>query len=148
MLMIHNYIRGWSDNFSSPNGAVFSAIQRQIDPIIRYSRALWPFCPSPDNQCRPYLVNPKKWWPFRLRGQSSPSSELVHRVKSTVSTLTSGSMLRQWSQKTQKLHRIGLKQRQTLLWNGLGCACYPEWANAAPIAPTTFSCPKFHAVAN
>jgi len=46
--------------FSSPNGAVFSAIRRRIGPIIRHSTALRPFFPSTGSRCRSHLVNPKK----------------------------------------------------------------------------------------
>ena len=40
----------------------FSAIWRQISPIIWHSRALWPFCPSPGSWCRSHLVNSRKRW--------------------------------------------------------------------------------------
>ena len=113
----------WKSIFSLPNGDVFSAIWHQISTIIWHSRALWPFCPSPGSQCRSDIVNPRKLWPstFRPIGQSSPSSEHVRRVKSTVSTVPWSLMCT--SHKTmQSLLQISLKQRQTLLWSGLTVA--------------------------
>ena len=91
--------------FSLPNGAVFAAIRRQINPLIWHSRALWPFCTFPGSLCRSHLVNSRKWWTssFWLIGHSLPSSEHVRLVKFTVSTVswslvyTRGSMFRRRS---------------------------------------------------
>jgi len=105
--------------FSSPNGAVFSAIRRRIGPITRHSTALLPFCPSPGSRCRSHPVNLKKRWPspFRPMEQTSPSSEQVRRVKSTVSGLWCVPMdpcFVDGHESTQELLRIALKQRLTV----------------------------------
>lgn len=57
--------------FSSPNGAIFSAIRSQISPIIRHNRALWQFCTYPGIWRRLHLVNPRNRWSstFRSIGQ-------------------------------------------------------------------------------
>lgn len=56
----------------------------------RHSRALWPFCLTPDSRFRSHLVNLSKRWllPFRAIGRISSSSEQVRWQKSTVSTVS------------------------------------------------------------
>ena len=42
---------------------------------------------------------------------------------------------------------FGLRLKRVKLCSKVahGCACCPEWVNTAPIVPTAFSCPIFHA---
>lgn len=103
--------------------AIFSAIWPRIGPIIRHSKSLSPFCPSPCSRCRSHLMNPRntKWQSIFL--QSSISSEQIRqrtplfRLFLGLSWVPVGPCFVGGRETTQKLIRIILKQ-QALLWSG------------------------------
>jgi hypothetical protein len=81
----------WTALSSSPSGAIFPSMHRQICPIIDHNIALWSFFPFSNSRWRLCLLNPRKWWPwpFGPMELSLPSLVLVCRVTSTVLTLLS-----------------------------------------------------------
>lgn len=141
----------WNSAFFFDKWGLFFFNFLRIGPIIRYSRARWPFWFSPGSRCRSHLVNSRKRWPSPFRpignlcllwstfaGWSPLFWQFLGLWCTTVNPCFIDSR-----KTTQKLLQIALKHPQTQLWISRyhGCACYSEWVNAA-VFP--FSCPKYH----
>ena len=112
---VHLDIRAFS---SSSNGDIFSLKCCWNGPIKLRSNRHWSFASMKGNWYKLYCVHPKKLWSSFLR--SSPSSKLVHPVKSIILTVSSfryevmDPCFVYSNESTQKFIWITLKHLQTL----------------------------------
>lgn len=130
-----------------------SVILRRISPIFRPNTVLWQFYPSTGGCCRSHLLIPENSG-NPLSGFSTPPSEKVRRLKSTVSIVSSSLVFtgiyifRRQTLKGAESPSF-LRCAQTASSSAVkwfhDCAYCPEGANAAPIAATDFSYLLFHA---